>query len=248
MREWNNLPSDITQSESVVSFKHNLNRENIFVPKHFYTGKRYAQILHTPLRTNCSELNYDLFLKNIIDYPLCRWGEVENTYHFFFQCLYCRISRTELFDAVAQYKEIALDLLLTVLWYKWENIWESPKVHNRYQEIHCCAVILRIYKTILVKLDRWLVLFGCNGVSLSLSLSQYTKLKYIHVLSLLLLFLTFLYWYNNHGTWNWLQNLVCIVCLNAYVQLLRYNSINSEYHLYMIFAIFSQLLLYKEKN
>ena len=111
MREWNNLPSDITQSESVVSFKHNLNRVNIFLPKYFHTGKRYAQILHTRLRTNCSALDYDLFLKNITDFPLCRCGEIETTYQFFFQCLYYRKSRTELFDAVAQYKEISLYLL-----------------------------------------------------------------------------------------------------------------------------------------
>ena len=45
-----------------------------------------------------------------------------------------------------------------------------------------------------------------------------------------------------------IETLDCIVCLNAYVQLLRYSSINSEYHLFMIFAFFSQLLLLKEKN
>ena len=38
---------------------------------------------------------------------------------------------------------------------------------------------------------------------------------------------------------------VHFVCLNAYEQLLRYNSSNSEYHLYTIFAFFSQLLLLK---
>ena len=112
MREWNNLPSDVTQSESIAAFKHNLNRENLVVPKHFYTGKRHAQILHTRLRTKCSALNYDLFLKNITDSPLCRCGGIENTYHFFFQCPQYRNSRTELFETVSQYKEISLDLLL----------------------------------------------------------------------------------------------------------------------------------------
>ena len=84
VREWNNLPSDITQTESVAAFKHNLNRENLV---HFYTGKRHAQILHTRLRTKCSALNYYLFLKNITDSPLCRCGDIENTYHFFFKVL-----------------------------------------------------------------------------------------------------------------------------------------------------------------
>ena len=112
VREWNNLPSDVTQSESIAAFKHNLNRENLVVPKHFYTGKRHAQILHTRLRTKCSALNYDLFLKNITDSPLRRCGDIENTYHFFFQCPQYRNSRTELFETVSQYKEISLDLLL----------------------------------------------------------------------------------------------------------------------------------------
>ena len=87
VREWNNLPSDVTQSESIAAFKHNLNRENLVVPKHFYTGKRHAQILHTRLRTKCSALNYDLFLKNITDSPLCRCGDIENTYISFFYVL-----------------------------------------------------------------------------------------------------------------------------------------------------------------
>ena len=112
VRKWNNLPSDITQSESVAYFKHNLNRDNSVVSKHFYTGKRHAQILHTRLRTNCSALNYYLFLKNITDFPLCCCGDIENTYHFFFQCPHCRNSRIELFEAVSQCKEISLDLLL----------------------------------------------------------------------------------------------------------------------------------------
>ena len=56
-------------------------------------------------------LNYDLVLKNITDSPLGRCGDIENTYHFFFQCPHYRNSRTELFEAVSQYKEISLDLL-----------------------------------------------------------------------------------------------------------------------------------------
>ena len=70
------------------------------------------EFLHTRLRTKCSALNHDLFLKNITESPLCRCGDIENTYHFFSQCPHYRNSRTELFESVSQYKEISLDLLL----------------------------------------------------------------------------------------------------------------------------------------
>ena len=163
VREWNNLPSDVTQSESIAAFKHNLNRENLVVLKHFYTGKRNAQILHTRLRTRCNALNYDLFLKNITDSPLCHCGDIENTYHFFFQCPQYRNSRTELFETVSQYKEISLDLLLfgdISLSYDINKKYSrKSKIYNHYQEIHCHAVIIRMYKIILVKLTMRLVLF-----------------------------------------------------------------------------------------
>ena len=61
VREWNDLTNEVRQSDSLQSFKHNLNKEGTIVPKHFYSGIRKAQILHTRLRTNCSSLNNDLY-------------------------------------------------------------------------------------------------------------------------------------------------------------------------------------------
>ena len=84
VRDWNNLLPEIAQSDSVAAFKYKVNRDQIHVPKYFYSGKRHVQVLHTLLRTQCSALNYDLFKNNISDTPLCRCGSVENTYHFFF--------------------------------------------------------------------------------------------------------------------------------------------------------------------
>ena len=112
VRAWNNLPPEAKQTDSLNSFKHFLNRDKSYVPKYYYSGKRQLQILHTRLRTNCSSLNNDLYLKNITDSPLCRCGSIENTYHFFFQCSYYTPQRALLFDAISRYCAITLHLLL----------------------------------------------------------------------------------------------------------------------------------------
>ena len=83
VRAWNDVPDEVKQSESLNTFKSFLNKDRMSVPKHFYAGNRKAQILHTRLRTNCSSLNLDLFLRNISDSPLCQCGSVENAQHFF---------------------------------------------------------------------------------------------------------------------------------------------------------------------
>ena len=82
------------------------------MPKYYYTGSRKAQVLHTRLRTNCSSLNMDLFLKNISDSPLCRCGSLENAQHFFFHCPYFQDQRNELLNAVLQFQTPSLSLLL----------------------------------------------------------------------------------------------------------------------------------------
>ena len=76
VRAWNNVNDEAKQSNSVNTFKCFLNKDKTRIPKHFYVGSRKAQVLHTRLRTNCSSLNLDLFLKNISDSPLCRCGSV----------------------------------------------------------------------------------------------------------------------------------------------------------------------------
>ena len=61
VREWNDLTSEVRQSDSLHSFKYNLNRERTIVPKQFYRVTRKAQILYTRLCTNCSSLNNYLY-------------------------------------------------------------------------------------------------------------------------------------------------------------------------------------------
>ena len=87
-------------------------KKNVPVPKYFYTGKRKVQILHTRLRTNCSSLNLDIFIKNISDSPMCTCGSVEDTQHYFFHSINFRQQRTELFNEISQYCIPTLNLIL----------------------------------------------------------------------------------------------------------------------------------------
>ena len=86
IREWNTLSPEIQNAESVRSFKLLLNKENRKPPLYYYLGDRYSQVLHTRLRTQCSGLNHHLFLRNIVDSPLCACGQIENTLHYLLEC------------------------------------------------------------------------------------------------------------------------------------------------------------------
>ena len=91
-----------------------LNKNREHTPKYFYTGNRKAQILHTRLRTNCSSLNLDLFLKNIADTPHCNCGtgSIEDQQHYFFHCPNFQLQRAQLFNAISMYQAPTLHLLL----------------------------------------------------------------------------------------------------------------------------------------
>ena len=108
IRDWNSLPLDTRNSESLASFKRKLNSSftRTFVPKYYYTGNRKLQILHTRLRTNCSSLNHDLFLKNITDSPLCRCGGIENVEHFFMSCPLYLNQRADLITSISVHTTI----------------------------------------------------------------------------------------------------------------------------------------------
>ena len=112
VRAWNEVPEEAKQSDSVNAFKRFLNKDKSHIPKHFYVGKRKAKILHTRLRTNCSLLNLDLFMRNISDSPLCQCGSVENAQHFFFHCRNYHVPRTQLLNTISQYQIPSLSLLL----------------------------------------------------------------------------------------------------------------------------------------
>ena len=82
------------------------------VPKYYYTGNRKLQILHARLRTKCSSLNYDLFLKHITESPLCRCGAIENTDHYLMTCRLYRDQRAELINTLSQQTPVTLHILL----------------------------------------------------------------------------------------------------------------------------------------
>ena len=86
---------------------------NSFTPKYFYFGECHAQILHTRLRTKCSSLNHDIFLKNLTDSPLCRCGSIENAEHYLLQCILYRQQRIEMLNSVSQLCHVTLDVLLS---------------------------------------------------------------------------------------------------------------------------------------
>ena len=112
LREWNKLPTEIRQLPTLNSFKYSLSQDKQKVPKHYYYGTRKAQILHMRLRTGCSSLNLDLFLKNITDSPLYRCGSIENSQHYFFHCRFYEVPRTILLNAIEIHQPPSLNLLL----------------------------------------------------------------------------------------------------------------------------------------
>ncbi|MCG8113681.1 MAG: reverse transcriptase domain-containing protein [Candidatus Thiodiazotropha taylori] len=112
LRDWNNLPPEAKQKSSLDSFKHFLKKDKKRVPEQYYFGNRKAQILHTRLRTGCSSLNLDLFIKNITDSPLCICGSIEDAQHFFFHCrLYLR-HRDALLNFIRIHQTPTLDIIL----------------------------------------------------------------------------------------------------------------------------------------
>ena len=99
-------------SDTVNTFKSQINRETIPVPKYFYEDNRKTQILHTRLCTHCNSLNMNLFSNNITDSPLCGCDAVENSSHFFLSCPLYNAKRISLLNDVSQYQPISLNLLL----------------------------------------------------------------------------------------------------------------------------------------
>ena len=92
--------------------KNVLSRDKPVVPKHYLFGNRKEQILLTRLRTNCSVLNYDLYLKNIIDSHLCRCNNTETVKHFFLDCPIYNNQRITFVQSVSRFCAITLDSLL----------------------------------------------------------------------------------------------------------------------------------------
>ena len=66
IRDWSRLNPDIRNASTLDAFKHKLNQSLPVIPKHYYSGIRKYQIWYTRIRTGCSSLKNDLFLKILL--------------------------------------------------------------------------------------------------------------------------------------------------------------------------------------
>ena len=64
------------------------------------------------MNISSSSLNFDLFVKNISDSPLCLCGSIENAQHIFFHCTINQAQRNELINAISPYQYPSLYLFL----------------------------------------------------------------------------------------------------------------------------------------
>ena len=103
---------EVRQSNSIQSFKYQLNKNLKKPPKYYYIGIRLSQIQHTRLRTDCSSLNHHLFSKYIVDSPHCACGAVETTKNYFFECQRYNEIRTTMLNELANYCQPDLNIVL----------------------------------------------------------------------------------------------------------------------------------------
>ena len=84
---WNDLPDEIRESDTMLSFKSRITPVVEKMPPYFEIAHRKLIILHARLRNFCSNLNYDLFRVNLTADPscVCR-NPCDNAFHFFFEC------------------------------------------------------------------------------------------------------------------------------------------------------------------
>ena len=86
IRDWNALPLESRNANSVQVFRHKLLTHKSKHCALFCVVSRIGQILHARLCLCCSSLNYDLFRKNITDSSLCTCNQVETAAHFLLYC------------------------------------------------------------------------------------------------------------------------------------------------------------------
>ena len=110
--DWNCLPEEFRNAESIHSFKKHINSDRPIQNPLFSYGKRRSQILHTRIRTNCSALNEHLFRRNVVASPLCQCGQRESPFHYFLECqLYINI-RAELLNTISIYSVPSVQTIL----------------------------------------------------------------------------------------------------------------------------------------
>jgi len=113
IRDWNELPQAIKQSDSLQIFNNHLNRDKRRPSNYLYAGERRAQVYHARLRTKCSALNAHLFAKSIMTSPLCECNKIENNHHYFLICPRYQRARHEMLQELSLVcNTITVDILL----------------------------------------------------------------------------------------------------------------------------------------
>ena len=112
IREWNALSQTTRELSSMNYFANHLNSDIIPPQKLYFQGSRLAQIYHTRLRTGCSTLRLHLYSKNIIENPLCNCGEIEDPFHFFFECNQYNLIRRDMLTCISAICNPNLNILL----------------------------------------------------------------------------------------------------------------------------------------
>ena len=115
LRDWNTLSLEVRNVSSLSLFKTrvNLGSARVIKPPSYYSNiqtSREGQIYHTRLRLECSSLNQQLFVKSIIDSPLCSCGLTETASHFLLSCVNYRNLRLRYFSNLPQ--PLSLSILL----------------------------------------------------------------------------------------------------------------------------------------
>ena len=88
IRLWNNLPAQLKQCYTLLSFKRELSSyyKTPDTPRYYCCGSRLGQILHARLHMQGRLLKQHLYFKNIEPDPHCICGGIETTEHFLLYC------------------------------------------------------------------------------------------------------------------------------------------------------------------
>jgi hypothetical protein len=112
---WNDLDIDMRNCTSLNIFKSLLRKDmdTANIPKYFYHGERYLQVIHARLRNLCSNLNNDLFRNHLGQSPNCTCSnEAEDAEHYLFKCTHFNIQRLNLFTSTREYHPLNTTKLL----------------------------------------------------------------------------------------------------------------------------------------
>ena len=88
IKAWNATDLQIRSLSTIQQFKTCITPKIIQPPSYSKNAKdRRAEIMHTRMRVGCSNLNEDLYQRNLNDTPLCDCGpDMEDTEHFILKC------------------------------------------------------------------------------------------------------------------------------------------------------------------